>query len=707
MRLYQIALTLAALAIFSLTMEATAADLAKVSDLARKGQFEELLTTLKKSDEAKDNPRAQSLISALQLQREHFNRDDAKRRAAYEKALKEMKEKVEAGKLEEAVISAVEAHTLASDPDALLKSPDVVELVDKTVAKATKAEKDQDWIEALNLYRTLNLLFNDKASYRKPVRKAERHLRLVRLYAPDELDRLIDERNKRKGIEKKNRPKTEIETWKTLLDGVERRMFVDAMGAAAIRHIDRPGYVPLLNGAIDALITVADTPTLAKTAEFKNITDENKRTRFRNSLLALKRSLEKRNIFRARDADRVIDQVFAANWETLDLPTQVMVFEMADGAMSTLDEFSGVIWPREMAQFNRNVHGKFYGVGIQISMRDGRLVVVSPLPGTPAFKAGIRAGDVIAEVDDQDTSSWTLDKAVRTITGPENTEVVLGVERKGEADLLKKAIKRASIKIESIRGWELSKSGEWDFVIDEKSRIGYVRMSQFIPQTADDLDSAVTAMKANGGLNGLILDLRFNPGGLLSSAIEITDRFVSQGPIVSTVGPDGQRTREHRARPHKTYDNFPVVVLINQGSASASEIVSGALQDYHRAHIVGSRSFGKGSVQDLFDLSRRQARLKLTTQYYMLPAGSIIHRKPAAKTWGINPDLEVKITNQQVADMIEYRQVADVLHQAGEKIDDDTPTPDKIIANGIDPQLEAALIVIKAQLFEKQLALAK
>ena len=248
----------------------------------------------------------------------------------------------------------------------------------------------------------------------------------------------------------------------------------------------------------------------------------------------------------------------------------------------------------------------------------------------------------------------------------------------------------------------------------------YVRVSQFIPQTDNDLRAAIDQMQREAPLNGLILDLRFNPGGLLPSAIEVSNRFIERGIIVTTEGPRGQETSRLTAKPHGTYPPFSapsasgkrIVVLINEGSASASEIVAGALQDHDVAWVIGNRSFGKGSVQDLFGLDGDKAFLKLTTQYYKLPMGHIIHRTPEATEWGIEPDLVVDMTPQEITDAIQLRQELDILRDKNDPVDPADPAKapraaQDIIDQGIDAQLEAALLVLKSCLLAQRVALAQ
>lgn len=696
------------------------APLADLHRLAVAGRFGDALSLLKSDPRALAQPDGAALLASL----ETYEKNEAGRRSArreqFDKALADAIARAADGKLDEALVLVVEAHGLADDPAALLADERVAPIVRTAEAAAEASERDGDYLESVTLLRTLSLLFERQDPYRDRVRTLDRRVRLLRLYATDELRRLYEARAKRMGRDKAPSLELEADGWKQELSEIDVSMLRQALRAAASQHIDNGGYGPMIAGGLEALRVLSDMPRLV--GSFPALGEAQRVKAFGNGLDSVARRLPAQPTH--LDATAALDRLLELNQQTLRLPEAVLVAEFADGAFGTLDDFSTVIWPSEVAAFRRHTQGTFFGVGIQIAKRDGRLLCVSPLPGTPALRAGVKAGDVIAKVDGRDTTTWSLDQAVREITGPEGSVVTLGLERQGVVGLIELPIRRAEIVIESIRGWRLLPDGKWDYWVDPRSRIGYIRLSQFIPQTADDLDAAINQMEqqVSGGPRALILDLRFDPGGLLTSAVDVADRFLRSGVIVSTVGPDGKPTDEPaRARADKTYRQFPVVVLINQGSASASEIVSGALQDWGRATIVGERSFGKGSVQEVFRISAGKALLKLTTQYYKLPGGRIIHRKPRAEAWGIDPDLSVKMTAQEVADMLQLRQDLDVLRdpddpaptaaaaeppaepgdgraarpKVGEKVED-------FLAKGLDRQLEAAVLVLQSQLVAEQ-----
>ncbi len=725
----------------TVSAQAVATDL---DALAESGRFDEVLGYLRDNETNPNQVAVQSLIEDL----ERYQRNDAMRvqqkREAYDEAIAELEEYIQADDLEKAIIAAVKAHGFAEDPTALLGDVRVVRLVDQTLTKAKASEEKDDWLEALALYRALDLLFEESNEYQDEVNRAAQHIRVLQLYAPKHLQALYDQRAANRGEEEKaeDEPQLELEDWHSRLLGVRKSMLRQTISHTTRKHVELRDLTPLMQGAVDALIVMLDTEGLEES--FPAFSDKDNVARFRDYLAHLSISLQEpgKNVSRS-DADTMIERILDTNKSTLDLPEEVVVYELTEGLTGSLDDFSSVIWPEERETFSRSTQGNFSGIGVQITKRDGRLMVVSPLENTPAMKAGLKAGDVIARVEGKKTDTWSLNRAVQEITGPRGTNVSLGIERPGEAEMIEYTITRDQIEIESIRGWTHKPEGGWDYWIDPTDRIGYIRLSQFIPQTAEDLDAAIAQMQEDGPINGLILDLRFNPGGLLSSAIDVSDRFVIDGPIVSTVDGDDNYSPPYRAHRLKTYPAFDMVVLINQGSASASEIVSGALQDYHRAIVIGTRSFGKGSVQDLFPLTTNGAAyLKLTTQYYMLPSKRIIHRKPNAKTWGIEPDLEVDMTTRQVADALQLRQEVDIIRDEGEPVTAEVERPwaaerfrvagaepvadgknpdgtDREVVEivkpeagmlldlGLDAQLETALLVLKTRVASNQIQMAQ
>jgi len=317
--------------------------------------------------------------------------------------------------------------------------------------------------------------------------------------------------------------------------------------------------------------------------------------------------------------------------------------------LQNLDPHSSYINTSEWRQFRRQIEGRFGGIGIQVGIDDdaNRLKVIAPMVGTPAYEAGVLAGDLIMEIDGQSSEGMNADRAVEVLTGRPGTQVKLQVLHQGDEKAETLTMTRAIIDVPSVLGDSRKPDDQWDFLLDKEKKIGYVRISSFIQNTTDELKKALAELKSEG-MKGLILDLRDNPGGLLGSAVEISDLFVKDGLIVST---KGRNTigKSYEAQKPGTYDEFPMVILVNKNSASAAEIVSACLQDHKRAVVVGERSYGKGSVQNIIDLEDGNSVLKLTVATYQRPSGKNIHKFKNAKDsdeWGVSPDkgLEVKLS---------------------------------------------------------------
>lgn len=328
------------------------------------------------------------------------------------------------------------------------------------------------------------------------------------------------------------------------------------------------------------------------------------------------------------------------------------------GIITKLDPYSSYIGPDEFTGFRNSVENQFGGIGIQITVDDGALKVASPLVGTPAYRAGIQAGDRIVKIEGESTENFSIDDAVRKLKGPIGSSVTLTVRHALTGKTETFTLKRETIHLDTVMGDHRREDDAWDFMLDADKGIGYIRVTAFGNQTAGQIKKALEQLKSQK-MRGLILDLRFNPGGLLTSAVEVCDLFISKGRIVSTQGRNTPERTWDAVEPG-TYSGFPMAVLVNRYSASASEIVAACLQDHGRAVVIGERTWGKGSVQNVIELERGKTALKLTTSSYKRPNGENIHRFPNAKEsdqWGVKPDkgMEVALSTNDMLALIAQR----------------------------------------------------
>ena len=286
------------------------------------------------------------------------------------------------------------------------------------------------------------------------------------------------------------------------------------------------------------------------------------------------------------------------------------------------------------------------------------------MPGTPALKAGVLAGDEILEIAGKKTAGMNLEQAIKLMKGPIGSSVEIKVRHKHDSSVEDISVQRQTIQIETVLGHHRTDEDKWDFMLDKDQKIGYIRLTSFSRLTAAELKHALTQLREYG-MTGLILDLRFNPGGLLSSAVAVADLFLKEGEIVSTKGRNAPK-RSWSATNEGTFEGFEMVVLVNRYSASASEIVSACLQDHNRATIIGRRTWGKGSVQNIIELEGGKSALKLTTAGYMRPSGKNIDRAPGATEdddWGVKPNkgFEVRLTPPQIRNLIMFQRDIDVI----------------------------------------------
>jgi len=346
-----------------------------------------------------------------------------------------------------------------------------------------------------------------------------------------------------------------------------------------------------------------------------------------------------------------------------------LIYGSLRGMMNALDPYSTFFTPDEFKDFTTETHGEFGGLGIEITMEDHKLIIVAPIEDTPAWKAGLKPGDIIIEINGEPTDKMTLLQAVKKMRGKPGTKVTLTIWRKGVEKPFKVTITRAIIKIRSVKTKEL-----------ENGKIGYIRLTQFQENSPEDFEKALKKFKKK---EGIIIDLRNNPGGLLSSAVMIADMILKKGDlIVYTKGRDPRNNEKYYSENNPVIPtSIPVVLLVNKGSASASEILTGALQDNNRALVVGDKTFGKASVQTLIPLPDGSG-IKLTTAHYYTPSGKMIMHK------GITPDIIVHVSEKEEIERLKAEREAKI---HGKKV--------KIK----DPQLDTAINAIKIINFAKKI----
>lgn len=359
-----------------------------------------------------------------------------------------------------------------------------------------------------------------------------------------------------------------------------------------------------------------------------------------------------------------------------NLTYQDLVYGALKGMVNELDPHSEFLDPEKYKELQNDTEGQFGGLGIVVAVKDGFVTVVAPMEDTPGFKAGILSGDRIIKIDGKSTANMGLPDAVKMLRGDPNTDVKITIMRPSTGQVKDYTLTRAIINVDMVKDI----NGKKEFPLGD-NKIGYIRLVQFGDHTSDDLETALNKLKTQG-MQALILDLRWNPGGLLDQAVEVCEKFLPRGQlIVSTEGRNsGQDSRHKAAGRGDELHGMPIVMLVNSGSASASEIVSGCLQDLHRAIILGEKTFGKGSVQSIIPLDDGSA-LRLTTAKYYTPSHKVIHEV------GITPNIIVPTTDE------EDRDIRIELTPGGmESLD---PSEREKVKASHDPQLERATDLLR------------
>lgn len=370
-----------------------------------------------------------------------------------------------------------------------------------------------------------------------------------------------------------------------------------------------------------------------------------------------------------------------------EVKTKTLIDGALKGMIHSLDPHSGYMTPDSFKDFQVETKGEFGGIGIQIGIKDGFLTIIAPIEDTPGYKAGLKAGDKIVKIAGEPTKDMGIHDAVSKMRGTKGTTITITVFREGWKETKDITITRDIIKIKSVK----------TKVLDDK--IGYLKLTQFQETTAADLSTALEKLKKEG-FTSLVLDLRNNPGGLLNSAVEVSDQFLPTKKLVVYIkGRRGNKTEYHTEGTYQSYTDMPMVVLVNQGSASASEIVAGALKDWNRAIVIGTQTFGKGSVQSLIPLSDGSG-LRLTTAKYYTPKGTSIQGV------GITPDINVKLDTKNGKAHTVYREKDLERHLKNEQVNEETKDASEKVPVEVDEkddiQLQRAIDTLKAwKVFEK------
>jgi len=595
----------------------------------------------------------------------------------------------------------------------LLSDPFVKETVQKAIDKAAEYEVEGKWLEAYtNCYGWLMAIDPNNEGYE------------------DYGQQLLDKATIAMAFED-----SPCETSAERFEGVRKELFVRAINFLNSHYVNIINYNDVATAAIKRCKLLAEViSTSSRLNDDPNNSTHSSLDAIKGTFTPGKFAAWSDGLAKLRDETKtssggltrfdknkfldVLDNVLDLNKSTINLPQTILIAQFTEAALSALDPYTVIVWPRQVQDFEQMMTSEFTGIGIEISKQKGLLTVSSLLLDTPAFNSSLDAGDIIEEVDGLATKDMSLFCAAKKIKGPAGTNVKLKVRRPSEDKKIEDkhfdvTITRDTIVVPTVRGWQRSQAGKWLYMIDEKNKIGFVRLTSFASDTASGLEKVLYNLEERG-LKGLIMDLRFNTGGLLDSAVNVVDMFIEEGVIVKRQSGLGRMPIYATANKKGTHPNYPLVILINSSSASASEIVAGALADerYKRAILVGTRTHGKGSVQGITGLDllgRGGAQLKYTMAYYHLPSGQRVESRDAMeklgrKDWGVSPNIEVDLRSDELKKMLEIQRDNDVLVKAnhnGPNGDFKKHTIEETLAS--DPQLAVGLLVIQSKLIQNEI----
>lgn len=513
---------------------------------------------------------------------------------------------------------------------------DVAEL-EAILRVGDQLEQERRWGEALSHYERARKEHPGRQELEHRLTVARFHYEVVRRYADTSF----------------------LEAVRTIGEQGSLDLYGEVLLKIQAHHVQRPDWNQLLGRGLIAVEVALAEPSFRQQHNFTITEDVSQ-----GLLNEIRQHLDSRPAYSRHDARQRVDEVAEVIQQRLRLPPAVTVAEFTCAAVASLDDYSAFLTGNQLDDVLSQIEGNFVGLGIELKAEDQALLIVSAIPGGPADQGGIQAGDRIIEVDGQSTRDISTDKAADMLKGVEGSLVDLVLlDRQGNRRRLRLA--RTRVEVPSVEGVR---------IIDREYGIGYFRLASFQKTTNRDVDAALWKLHQQG-MRSLIVDVRGNPGGLLTSSVEIADKFVSQGAIVSTRGRSSGEDFDYKAHAVGTW-RVPLIVLIDGDSASASEIFAGAIHDHRRGTLVGTRSYGKGSVQGIFPLSVTNAGVRLTTAKFYSPSGQPISDR------GVAPDVEVKAANQTIV---------------AKPIDDRIPSAEQ---TG-DPALTAGLQIARQQLTQR------
>jgi len=678
----------------------------QVCELIYQGKFDAAGELFRQNSDDDPNQFSESACQLLQIidgYQDISQQMKQAREAAYAERLTELDELRDQKDINDVndITEALSAITSVSEladkqqKEQLMSDEFVKDVLQKVIDKATGFEVEGKWLEAyMNCYAWLVVIDPNNKGY------------------SDYAQQIYDKATIAASLED-----SACETREERYHGVQKEIFVNAVDFLDRYYVDKIKYEQMATKALERCKLLGEVMEFPPD-DFK-VPNENQKSgvEYRQSLSAWSMALETmldevKQSPTGIDRDKFLnylEEILKLSETTIGLPRPLLVAQFAEASLFALDDYTIIIWTRQVPEFKKLMTNEFSGIGIEISKPKGLLTVSSLLPDTPAYKSGLDAGDVIVAVDGIETKDMTLTCAVKKITGPKGTKVKLTIRRSGKENTKDIIITRGKIVVPTIRGWQRTDTGQWQYIIDQEKNIGYVRLTSFSEETASDLEKVLDQLE-DKGLRGLVLDLRYNSGGLLESAVDVADKFLDDDIIVQRQSGFGRLPIYAEAHKRGTHPDYPLVVLVNSNSASASEIVAGALADkkHKRAILVGTRTHGKGSVQGITSSIGDGAQLKYTMAYYHLPSGQRVEsreemKKQDREDWGVGPNIVVELSSDEIKKMIDAQRANDVLVKADHDDVNDVVkkhTLEETLA--VDQQLAVGLLVVRSKLVQAE-----